>query len=289
MSTTINFPQETIKRGYSFPMGQRYTYDYDPSRGFSTVTAYKGISQTELIALQQSIIAQGIACRLELYEDIGELHVDDSTLQYTIDSWEIVGSDESVDGLSHPLMTHLYYKYSTLGLQAYLRASLESNISDVAVFNYLNPVTRPESPLTITEATQIRAFYVLQQSGSTNYRSAQYVLRHKTNVSNRWQANVSDVGVENIYTPAQLLTEVTSSGSWIFPLPDRLQYKIAAIPPQGPVTNYLWGWLKSTSTESNIANNRVDITTEYTLALWSVQPNGYYVAFNGMYNTTPYY
>lgn len=284
MSTQITFLQETIKRGSGIPQGQRSTIDYDPSRGFHYSNSYKGISQQQLIALQQNIIQQGIACRLELYEDIGELHTDDSTSEYTIDSWEIAGSDLNDDGLSHPtLQTLADNNDAGDNLFPALRASLENNDSTDDVFAYL--ITDPYN-YSEDDARTIVRFYGLQQKGSTAFEVAQYSLIHKTNVSNRWAQNVSDVGVKQIYTPAQLLTEVTDPALWIYPLPPRLQFKLGAIPVPDPQSHYLWGWLKSTSTESNVANNRVDISTNYVLSLWSTD---YYTPFNGVYGSTPYY
>jgi len=272
--------ESTIKKGSPFPQGQRYTIDYDPQRGFTYYSDYFGGSQEQLLALQQTMIQNGVACRLELYEDVGTLHVDDSTSQWTIDSWEIAGSSESVDGLAHPTMLALFAGGLDTNV-AKMRQALQDNQSVDDFYNDL--VNSGFSP---TDAETASNFYILQQRGQTAFRQPSYVLRHRTNVSNRWQANVSDVGVNTIYTPAQLLTEVTSSGVWIFPLPPRLQFKLAAIPPLAPEAGYLWGWLKSPSVETTAANNRVDITTEYQIGLISLN---YYALFNGIYSSQPYY
>lgn len=278
MSTQINFGGSTVKTGSPFPQGQRITYRYDPSRGFTTIVDVKGFSQTQLQQLYNQYVANGISCELSFWEDIGSIHIDDSTQEFTIDSWQILGNEESRDGFSKPEFISALGKSGDAtpadDALSQLRKFLADEASVTDVNNYLT-----DHDWDTAAALLISRFYSLQQRGSPDYRQGDYVLRHTTNVSNRWQVNIADFGVDQIYTPAQLLSEVSDSGLWIFPLPDRLQFKVSSIPVQGPQNNYLWGWLKSASTETNTANNRVDITTEYTCELWSVAPNGYYKSY----------
>jgi hypothetical protein len=283
MSTQINFLGETIKRGLGLPQGQYVKYKYDPARGFSSDIHWKGISQTQLIALYNSVVSQGIACELNLFEDEGELTAENSTLEFTIDSWEFIGADEKKFGLSHPTLQAIISNDSPASPSAVMTSllnSLQSNDdTDVVATNMGN------FGFNDADTDAILGFYYLQQSGATDYDYGQYSVRHKTNVSNRWQINVSDIGVKQIYTPAQFLTEVSDSGVWIFPMPPRLQFKASFIPPDPAQPDYLWGWLKSTSTESNAANNRVDIVTDYVLQNWSTY---YYTPFAGGYGGTYY-
>src|SRR5690606_6075756 len=101
------------------------------------------------------------------------------------------------------------------------------------------------------------------------YASYNYVLRHTTNVSNRWNVNIADINVNRLYTTAQLLSEAQNAGLWNYPLPPRLAYKINAIAVPTVQSGYLWSWLKSASSEASAANNRVNIVTEYALDQWS--------------------
>lgn len=297
MSTVITFTGGTIKKGTPFPQGQTQRNKYDPSRGFTTFADYDGYSQEYLQNLYQSFVSQGIGCELELYLDKGRLRVEDATQEYTIDSWEIVGNESSVDGLSHPTVFAIINAYQNgtgapNGTTSDVYGELRQNLANDATTD--DAFTNGDQLLLPYSGTLVEFAYSLNQRGSTDFRQGAYVLRHTTNVSNRWQANVSDFGVDSIYTPAQLLTEVTDSGLWIFPLPGRLQYKIAFIPSPAPQPDYLWGWLKSASTETTAANNRVNIQTEYTLALWAnaIDVNGnqiYYSQFSGVTPGNPYY
>ena len=66
-----------------------------------------------------------------------------------------------------------------------------------------------------------------------------------------------------------LIAETTNAGSWVFPLPGRMAYKISNLAAPIVISGYLWGWRKLPSTETTAAGNRIDITTEYWLEQWS--------------------
>lgn len=258
-------------RGSLLPFLQRETWDFDPTRGYLHYQDWKGASQAQMLLLQQDYVRQGIACRL-VYEqgDSATLAIDDSTYAYTIDSWEIVGNEESRDALAHPNLVNAIIASGDdpNHVIALMRSNLQNDEDPNVVFE-------PGGDLFGTTA-EVEFFYNLQIKGSTEYRRQQYVLRHKTNVPCRYTVNIADFGIDQIYTTAQLLTEVQNVALWVFPLPSRMAYKIANIPIPTPQSRYLWGWLKSASTETTAAHNRVDITTEYTLEQWSTD---YYAPF----------
>jgi hypothetical protein len=248
-------------RGSLLPFLQDTAYDFDPTRGYIFRLNYKGASQQQMLNLQQDYVRNGIACRLIFHQgDAASLEVEDSTQQFTLDVWQLLANEESRDGLSHPVLLN-YLDEDDIAL---MRQHLENNDEIVDVFT-------GSGDLAAFNGTPVPGFYELQQRGATDYRRGNYVLKHTTNAPNRWTSNIADVGVDQIYTPAQLLSEVQDSGLWINPIPGRLAYKIANIPTQGPESEYLWGWLKSGSTETTAANNRIEISTEYTLELWSIQ------------------
>ena len=105
-------------------------------------------------------------------------------------------------------------------------------------------------------------------AGTTHYAFGQWVLRHTTNVSNAFAANIADLNVERCYTTFQLLTEVQNPSLWTFPMPARMAYKLNAIAAPASQADYQWGWRKLASPETTSANNRLEITTEYWLAQW---------------------
>lgn len=225
-------------------------------RGYTHLIEYKGASQDNMQALQQSYVAAGIACTLKFQFDVATLDVEDTTQQYTIDTWQIVGEEEHIDIFSHPNALGLMGEAQIDAVRSHLASE------DTTAVAFADPILAPLA------GGVIQRYYSLYKRGTTEYQRGSYVLKHTTNAPNRYAANVSDIGVGQIYTPGKLLTEA-SSGTWAFPIPQRLKFKIGAIPSLGSQANYLWGWLKKASTETNAANNRVDITTDYILELWS--------------------
>lgn len=266
---------ESFFKGAANPQDQKWTYKYSPVHGFNTVYEYRGLSQGQMYLLFQDFIRNGIESELVYEHDTAYLSANDSTSEYTLDTWQIVGSSESKSLFAHPSMLQV----ATPDQITQMRSYLEANVPASSVFTDEQPCgpTGIDGPcpgldaidLTDLFGTYADFLYELIAGGQSEYRIANYVLRHTTNVSNQWQSNVADFGVNQIYTPAQLLSEISSAALWILPCPARLQYKISNIPSLPFVENFQWGWLKSPSTETSAANNRVDITTDYALDLWS--------------------
>ncbi len=260
-----------VVRGSFANFRQSQSWDFDPQRGFIYRAEYKGIGAVNMAALQASYVAAGIAHRLTEHQDIYTLEAEDATQAYTIDSWQIVGNEESRDGFSHPALLNVFAEIP--GAKPYdaiihMRECLADNKTTDDAFS---TEELAGSPLLA------KMFYELAIRGGDQYRHEQYVLRHTTNAPNRWGVNIADIGVGKVYTTAQLLTECQDSSLWALPMPGRLAYKLSAIPSPTPIINYLWGWLKGASTETTAANNRVDINSEYILAQWPIQT--YYEAF----------
>lgn len=254
-------------RGTLLPQLQNEGWDFDPAHGFVYDSNWRGMSRVQMLAKQQDYVRNGIACRLEYNQgDTATLIIHDSTQQYTIDTWQILGNEISLDLLSSPALINYIAGVGGTAIVGtiigVMRENLSNDFDPAVLFGMGGELMGWEN--TIVERTYKRKLF-----GQTDYDRARYVLRHTTNVSNRWDVNVADNGVDSIYTPSQLISEVTNPFFWAYPLPGRLQYKISNIPAPTAQTGYLWGWLKFGSTETTAANNRIDIATEYTLEQWS--------------------
>ena len=286
----------SVIRGDWLPQLQRVTYRFDPVRGWVTRYEWKGANQQLAINLSNNLALNGIANELTLEHDMAVVEATDATQEYAIDSWEIVANEEVRDLFSHPTLQNAIGTVVGFGtapgnqsveftqVLSAMRQGIQDN-SDlfslasvpIIVNNFVVSVDFDTDTVVWTSEGSILAeFYSLYQNGTTGYQNPQYVLKHKFNISNRWTVFVSDWGVENIYTTAQLLTEVASSGLWIFPLPPSVQYTLAQIPIPAmgmlPVstTGYQWGWLKTGSTRQTEALNRVNVENNYSLDLWNV-------------------
>lgn len=245
--------------------------DFDPVRGYIYRAAFKGLNADNVQSITNDLIAQGIACRIRTEFGVTTLEAVDSTQEYTLDAWDLDGNEERFDLFSHPTIIDIFGPYSSYsGWQNFtsLKGDLEDNTDPQDLYNALTG-----GGISPDDAATVVRFYLLYLRGTTEYENdtdgTGYVLKHTTNVSNKWTVNIADVNVGRIYTTAELLSEVSDSSLWINPLDARRQYKIANIPAASPQENYLWGWKKTRSTEGTAANNRVNINTNYTLALWS--------------------
>lgn len=121
--------------------------------------------------------------------------------------------------------------------------------------------------------TDSRSLQIYLELGKdqAQYGRPTHVLRHTSYCSDRSTYNSARSNVEKIYTPAQLLSEVSTG--WTYPIPNRLYSEIAGIPfqyaPGSEASYYTWGWKKTITRSPVLANFIVEISTEYELNLWS--------------------
>ena len=155
-----------------------------------------------------------------------------------------------------------------------LNKGVANNIKPLDLFNETNfPGVVAWSMANPSFWLYIKRAYQAVVQGQTHYQSSQYSLRHTTNTPNYWSRNVADNNVNRIYTQSQLIAECTDSTLWYFPLPGRLQYKLAAsyadFAAQTPTrANYQIGWLKSASSETTTGRSRNEIQTGFVLDQW---------------------
>ncbi len=257
---------DVIKRGSLLPFLQQETWDFDPTRGYLHQEDYKGAGRGAMLSLQQDYVRAGIACRLVYHQgDTASLETDDATQQYTIDSWQMLGNAQSRDGFSHP---SVIAAAATAVDPALVFLAMRIGIENGDSFASIE--SGPFDDMPSDSIALLEREYNRQINGQTEYEHGQYVLVHETNAPARWDVNIADFGVNQNYTTAQLLSEVQDASLWIYPLPDRLAYKIANLSADPFQPFYQWGWVKSRSTEANAANNRINIRTEYVLENWSV-------------------
>jgi hypothetical protein len=175
----------------------------------------------------------------------------------TTDTWQIMANEIQKDVKEHPTF---------LAMEELFPGTIGYVVRDVDRYNQgLGPDTPAPPPGAAATAALLFGLLV---RGTTHYALSQYVLRHTTNVSNQYAANVADTNIERTYTTAQLLAEAQNVNSWAYPLPGRMTYKITNIAAPALHSGYLWGWRKLASTETTSANMRIEITTEYWLEQW---------------------
>ena len=104
--------------------------------------------------------------------------------------------------------------------------------------------------------------------GADHFGYAHYVLHHSFVVPFAFSSAVSTANVMQIYTTAQLLTEVDGMDS---SFPSGMTTAINAIvAPMASPDRFLWGWLKSPASDNTLPNYRREISQYYELAMWSL-------------------
>jgi hypothetical protein len=262
-----------IYRGTSLPLQQRFSEHYSPTNGVTRDFLWRGHDFSRIQLLASQLVSVGAEYEYTFENGSHVLRAIDTSGEIAIDTWEmglnrlLPSSFENPRNINSISPVHLaLIKFAIeMGLKPN-DAVEEFNASPELVLQY-GSATWPTSSTSAGEAAL--ALYDRVSKGSVSYTYSSYVLRHTTNVSNRWARNVSDVNVDCIYTTAQLLSEAENGNLWVYPLPGRLAYKILSLDAPPARDRYLWGWLKSGSAESTAANNRVNIVTEYELGQWS--------------------
>lgn len=248
--------------GTLLPVPQAPVISYDPTRGQIVRLATESAGD-HLQALALAYQALRISYDLTISSAKSSIIATASGPQLgfvdvSCDNWQILGNEIQRDVKMEPGFVAMENAYP--GTIGYV-------VRDVDLYNQgLPPGTPAPDPGTLPASA---ALFQLLIHGHTHKAYSQYVLRHSTNVSNAYAANIADVNIEFIYTPGQLIVEASNATLWNFPLPGRLQFKIQNIAAPTAVPNYLWGWRKLASTETTTANNRIEISTEYWLEQWS--------------------
>lgn len=255
-------------RGTKRPLLQSFARKWSPTNGYIEEAAYRGFNALEFAKLSRYMSANGFEHEWVTEHGVHVLHAVDTSGANTIDTWEIAMNKLSPSTFKNPL-----------NLNTVSTANLQS-IKDMSHGDKTYDEAKAQIVAAGSQATALRMLDRVNE-GSDSYYASGYVLRHTTNVSNRYRRNVSDVGVDQLYTNPVLLSETNNSRFWVYPLPGRLQFKVTAIYNHffslyGTRAGYDWTWLKSGSTESTSALNRVAITTEYEFFLWSTDEYSYY-------------
>jgi hypothetical protein len=264
---------EVYLRGTPDAQRQRRTRRYNPDGGYIESSDFASFSEAQIIALFNWAAGQGLEVEMTSRFGRHELTINDTRGETRIDRWEFGVSEEQPSLLQNPWLDASVNGGAVSAEHKFLIAaalknggSLEDNVEDADVVAQYGTVTPPAAN------SRARRIFEMMKNNQTQYQTGRLVLRHTTNVSNRFQINISDLNENTIYYHADFLAEVTDSSLWLFPLPGRLEFKATSFfNRHEPAAKdyYLWGWLKSVSPETAVANQRVEISTTYKLDFWS--------------------
>jgi hypothetical protein len=256
------------RRGTNLPLLQSVVRKYSPTTGYVEEFEFAGHDETQFSALAQQKYAAGYEYEWATRYGHQTMRVVDTSGQVAIDSWEVGMNKLSPSTFKNPRNIANVPEADLTIIKKFAQ-------QDADYPSYATALAA------ITADEHSQALLARVHEGSDSYYASGYVLRHTTNVSNRYQVNVADQNVDLIYGTSELLSECQNSNLWNFPLPGRLAYKVqslstAFISRYGTRDRYEWGWLKSGSPESTAANNRVNIVTEFEFFQWSTDEYGQY-------------
>lgn len=260
-------------RGTPDPQRQRKTRRYNPEGGYIETTDWSAFSESQIIAMFNWGAGQGLDVEMTSRAGRHEITITDTRGATRIDRWEFGVSEEQPNLLQNPFLDVSVNGGAVSEAHKFLIAAtlknggtLADNLSDTDVLKNYPSVTEPAA------GSRALRIFQLMKNNQTQYQTGNLVLRHTTNVSNRYDVNISDLNENCIYYHADFLTEVLSTSLWIFPLPGRLEYKATSFFNRNePAARdyYLYGWLKSVSPETAVSNQRVEIQTTFKLDFWS--------------------
>lgn len=252
-------------RGTLSPLRQRTSERWSPTHGHTREFEWRGLSENQIRTYAYQYARAGCEYEYVSQHGVYTLVAVDTSGEVTIDTWEVQVNQVFVSSLLNPFNIE---NISTGNREIIARA-----VKDGSSLAEAQGVLEDETGDIygdVTDAIAIRLYKRLI-AGDDTFLAYRYVLRHTTNVSNRYTINVADQYVGYIYSTAELLSETQDGDSWIYPLPGRLAYKLnnLAYPSVDQIDAFsFWGWHKSASSESTAANNRVNIVTEYVLGAW---------------------
>ena len=276
-------PTSPIKKGTVGPITKPFKVRFDPRAGQTLEQELTG-GVNALLALFATAQAQGatgefdvnpVLSKLTSETPIGGITINGVTIpDYVFDQWEIETNESSESVFGDPRVKNNI----SVGDRAVIARAVADGKSLAEAVSAVN--SDLGTSYTAPTAGNSLQLYNEMIKGQDSWGPFTYVLRHTSNVSQYSGYNVADNNVNCLYTTGQLLTEVgnalwtyPNASLWTYPLPTRLVTKINNIPVQSPASDeaayYLWSWKKSASREQINAQFRVDIVTEYVLALWS--------------------
>jgi hypothetical protein len=263
---------EVYYRGTPDAQRQRRTRRYNPDGGYIESSDFASFSEAQIIQLFNWAAGQGLEAEMTSKFGRHELTINDTRGETRIDRWEFGVSEEQPSVLQNPYLKQSYAGEALDGWElAVVFQAIHKGIKLVDAVEDEDVVAEHGSlPYALLSDRAKRVFKAMKL-GRTQYQTGLLVLRHTTNVSNRFNLNISDINENTIYYHSDFLAEVLDPALWLFPLPGRLEYKATSFFNRNEPAaedHYLYGWLKSVSPETSVANQRVEISTTYKLDFW---------------------
>ena len=263
--TVIPVPTQ---RGFGTAYCRKQTGRWSPVNGWTFDQDFNGLSLANMQALANVYQGAGIEYEITVQNGLATMRTRDTTGAITIDVWEVQPSRVTKSIFENPIILANVLANDLAVIAKAFTGGLTQLADAVTALNADNPDVTYTAPDLATASDQtVWLWKQVTQGQDPNYFADQYTLKHTTSASIRGYYNVANTNVNAIYTQAQLYSEITRSGYWIFPCPAEiigdLNTIFAGLP--AAVTPLLQGALKGGSSRVTAANNRVNLTMEYLI------------------------
>lgn len=276
-----------IIKGTGAAIEKPYEVLFDPQRGKSVRRKYTQAGGNDaLVPIEREAQLAGYSTRMlvspvlseleiispEIPDGLGNSGLGGTELDVVTDTWQLIGNEASRSRFQNPLLqAALTYNDRAVIARAVRTGKKLVDAAADATEDGLGTLVVPTDP----EALQ---FYNQCQSprNETDFTTFETVLSHTVTVGANSTWSVANNNVEKLFTTSQLLSEASSSALWVKPIPDLLYNSISALPNRDldhedpEYSLYGWLWWKTAPRYETDADNRIRITTEYRLKLWSL-------------------
>ena len=249
-------------------------YSYNPRDGFHWRTPYRGlVADINAFAALQEAYGYGIDVDSDAQGVFANCLVTTPGTN-PVHTWQLEGSRSEQSIWQHPKAQAL--KVYDPSAQAKLQALIETYPGTItSPFDLtmlpggINALAVKIGSGTNTTANQyaIDLFWQIVR-GNDHFGYAHYILHHSFIVPFQYASAVSTANVMQIYTTAQLLSEVGTMDSG-FPTGTTSAINAIVAPMANP-DRFMWGWLKSPANDNTLPNYRREISQYYELAMWSL-------------------
>lgn len=231
--------------------------DFDPVRGLvmrqPTSSAGNNLAGLAGIYLQQGVAfswrpSNHISTIVATYSG-GQLGMPDNAAI----NWQLLGNEGQESIFKNPFVMQAMETYPDLADDIKLwRTAWDQGDIDGA-----NNIVATVTTSRPTELSSLNAIIQMLKNGETHFNLGQYVLKRTFSISNFFQGTIP--GDENT---EKVLNSVDG-------VPAVLATKIASIPEPAHSDPYVWGWRQLPSQMVTAATNRIEVSTEWWLALWN--------------------
>lgn len=261
--------ESIIEQGLGFAFDPKNGYNVEkPIIGeFGAMLGYS--AQLKAAGIAHSFRQMGLEAEITIQS--GRLNDNETPEQEEkpVDEWNVRALDLTIDIFQS--RKALFIESVNSGALGFIKNAIKEYRAQEEVGDFTFSISLGNA----TADTYARQLFNRSKLGGDQLRVERYVLEHTQTIPDTYIKTIADSNILKIYSDFDVFEDEITNSELQKPCPDRLVTKLRSaftnlIPSGYSATDYKWGFLKSASDEDSTANNKVRITTTYTLDLWSL-------------------